>query len=183
MGRTVRRVLTGHKENGKSFIWVDSDAPNRMEIEAMGGLTCTDLWVTNASPADNSGDRDLGDRPIQLEPPPNGSVFRVVDFPPDSSWKDGGDGREAFSAMGAGHAVGDDGDDPGMHITGTTDYAIVLEGEIDMLMDDEDVHLEAGDVIIQRGTNHAWSNRYDKLCRIAFILIDGVDGDGKKRSG
>ena len=70
-----------------------------------------------------------------------------------------------------------------MHSTETVDYGIVLEGEIDMLMDDENIHLKAGDVIIQRGTNHAWSNRYDKLCRIAFILIDGVDEDGMKRSG
>ena len=172
MGRSVRRVLTGHRKNGKSFIWVDGEAPNSMEIEAMGGLTCTDLWVTNGSPAENSGEKDLADRPIQLEPPPNGSVFRVVDFPPDSSWKDGGDGKEAFSAMGASHAADDEGDDPGMHITTTTDYAIVLEGEIWAVMEDGETCLKAGDVLVQRGTMHSWSVRTDQSARVAFILVD-----------
>ena len=68
-----------------------------------------------------------------------------------------------------------------MHSTDTIDYAIVLEGEITMLLYDEDVVLQAGDVIIQRGTNHCWANRSDKLARMAFILIDGVDENGNKR--
>jgi quercetin dioxygenase-like cupin family protein len=88
---------------------------------------------------------------------------------------------KAFGAGGSAHLVVKGARHPFMHRTETLDYAIVLEGEIDMLLDDEDVHLKAGDVVIQRGTNHAWANRYDKVCRVAFVLIDGVDTDGKKR--
>ena len=65
--------------------------------------------------------------------------------------------------------------DPGMHRTRTIDYAVIVSGEIDLLMDDTDVHLQAGDVVVQRGTNHAWVNRGEHPCRIAFILIDAKD--------
>ena len=60
-----------------------------------------------------------------------------------------------------------------MHRTETIDYAIVLSGEIDMVLDETDVHLSEGDVVVQCGTNHAWVNRSSQPCRIAFILIDG----------
>ena len=174
MDRIVRRVLTGTDEKGRSFIWKDENAPNRMEVAAMGGLTVTDLWVTGGPVADNSGDKDLADRPIQFEPPPQGSVFRVVDFPPDSTWQDGADGREGFEAIGAGHAAADGSDDPGMHITRTTDYAIILEGEVWAVMDEGETLLKAGDVLVQRGTMHSWSVRTDAPARVAFILLDAA---------
>ena len=63
---------------------------------------------------------------------------------------------------------------PHMHATESVDYAIVLEGEIDMLLDDSEVHLKAGDFLIQQGTNHAWVNRGDRPCKIAFVLIDAA---------
>ena len=59
-----------------------------------------------------------------------------------------------------------------MHRTETVDYAIVMSGEIDMQLDDSEVHVTAGDVLVQRGTNHAWANRGTETCRIAFILVD-----------
>ena len=61
---------------------------------------------------------------------------------------------------------------PFMHRTRSLDYAIVLTGEIDMLLDDSDVHLKAGDILVQQGTNHAWMNHGSVPCRIAFVLID-----------
>ncbi len=174
MASSVRRVLTGTNDKGRSFIWRDEQAPNTMEIEAMGNLRVTDLWVTPGPVADNSGENDLADRPIQLEPPDQGTVFRVVDFPPDSTWKDGADGHAAFDAMDASHAAADGHDDPGMHITRTTDYAIVLEGEIWAVMDEDETCLKAGDVLVQRGTMHAWSVRTDAPARVAFILVDAA---------
>jgi quercetin dioxygenase-like cupin family protein len=84
------------------------------------------------------------------------------------------DGRSAFAEMGAADNIVDDARHPFMHRTDSVDYAIILTGEIYMLLDDEDVLLKAGDVVIQRGTNHAWSNRGTETCIIAFVLVDGV---------
>jgi mannose-6-phosphate isomerase-like protein (cupin superfamily) len=110
-------------------------------------------------------------RKIPLQPPIGGSVFRVVEFAPDA---DTPDGPGVAEQLGAHQAEGSAARHAGTHRTDSIDYAIVMSGEIDMLMDEEkdDVHVKAGDVIIQRGTNHAWANRGDKPCQIAFILID-----------
>src|SRR5581483_4945464 len=131
------------------------------------GVVSTLVWVTDETPADISGSADRAAREIGVPPPPNGSILRVVDFPPES----GARSREAILAeMG----VSDHGAarHPGMHRTRSVDYAVVLEGEIDMLLDDTEVHLEAGDVLVQQGTRHAWVNRGTIACRIAFVLID-----------
>lgn len=171
MGKQVRRVVTGHNAEGKSCVLVDGPAPNAMEMESMAGLTVTDLWETKGAPADNSGNADNADRPIRLEPPENGSVFRVVDFPPDALYKNKADAKEGFDSIGAGHAVDTDSADPMMHTTATTDYAIVLEGEVWAVMDEGETLLKAGDVLVQRGTNHSWSVRTDESARVAFILV------------
>ena len=174
MARAVRRVITGHNAEGKSCILVDGPAPNAMEMESAGGLAVTDLWETKGAPADNSGSADNADRPIRLEPPENGSVFRVVDFPPDKLYKDTANAEESFSSIGAGHAVDTSSSDPMMHTTATTDYAIVLEGEVWAVMDEGETLLRAGDVLVQRGTNHSWSVRGDEPARVAFILVSAA---------
>ena len=120
-----------------------------------------------------SSDKDRV-RAVGVPPPPNGSILRIVDFPPvsgeikvdnETMIKEMG---ISAKAEGKGKHIGH----PFMHRTKSIDYAIVLEGEIDMLLDDSEVHLGAGDVLVQRGTNHAWVNRGTKRCRIAFVLID-----------
>jgi hypothetical protein len=169
-GRKIRRLVTGHDENGRSKFIMDGETKAVLEIEAMGGLTSTDLWETFESPADNSGDKDNADRDVHLEPNAHGSIFRVVDFPPDSAWKDNGDGAAAFAAMQASHAADPTSDDPGMHKTDTVDYALVLDGEIWAVMDTDERLMKAGDALVQRGTNHAWSNRTEKDCRVMFVL-------------
>ncbi len=174
MGKGVRRVITGHSADGKSCILVDSQAPNVMDMDSMAGLRVTDLWETKGAPADNSGNADNADRPIRLEPPENGSVFRVVDFPPDALYKDHADAEEGFASIGAGHAVDTTSADPMMHTTATTDYAIVLEGEVWAVMDEGQTLLKAGDVLVQRGTNHSWSVRSDEPARVAFILVSAT---------
>ncbi len=174
MGRKIRRVVTGHNAQGRSCILMDGNAPNTMEMASMPGLVVTDLWETKGSPADNRGDKDNADRPIRLEPPPGGSVFRIVEFPPDAAWKGKASGSEAFDSIGAGHAVAEGSDDPMMHVTHTTDYAIVLEGEVWAVMEDGETRLQAGDVLVQRGTVHSWSVRTDRPARVAFILVDAA---------
>ncbi len=174
MATKVRRVITGHNADGKSCILMDGPAPNAMEMQGMAGLRVTDLWETKGAPADNSGSADNADRPIRLEPPENGSVFRVVDFPPDRLYKDQANAEAGFESIGAGHAVDTGSADPMMHTTATTDYAIVLEGEIWAVMDEDETLLKAGDVLVQRGTNHSWSVRGDTAARVAFILVSAA---------
>lgn len=174
MGKKVRRVITGHNADNKSCILMDGHAPNSMEMGSMAGLLVTDLWETTVTPADNSGEKDNADRPIRLEPPANGTLFRMVEFPPDSTWKNTASGLEGFESIGAGHVVNQTSDDPMMHVTMTTDYAIVLEGEVWAVMEEEETLLKAGDVLVQRGTMHSWSVRGDKTARVAFILVNAT---------
>jgi len=77
--------------------------------------------------------------------------------------------------MGASQAIVENARHPFMHRTNSVDYAVIVKGEINMLLDDTEVPLKAGDVVIQRGTNHAWSNQSKETCLIAFVLIDAVD--------
>jgi len=112
------------------------------------------------------------DRPVAVPPPANGSILRVVDFPPEGTVKT--DNAAVLREMGiaAGTAPVRHAH---MHRTRSIDYAIVLSGEIDMLLDDSEVHLKAGDMLVQRGTIHAWVNHGKEPCRIAFILIDAKE--------
>ena len=168
----IRRVVTGHDAAGKSVFIMDGDATAVKEMESMPGLALTDLWQTNGAPADNAGNADAADRPVVLEPPSNGTIFRIVEFPPDSAWRDNAEAREAFESIGAGHAPDQSSDDPMMHKTSTVDYLIVLKGEIWAILDEGETCLKPGDVMIQRGTNHSWSVRTDEPCLLAAILVN-----------
>ena len=161
----TRRIVTGHRD-GKAVVLFDGAAPNR-RVRQASGLVSTLVWVTDESPADISGTADRAQREIGVPPPTNGSVFRVVEFPPEGREMS----REAvLKEMGLSQQA--DSRHAGMHRTRSVDYAVVMEGEIDMVLDDSEVHLVAGDVLVQQGTNHAWVNRGSKPCRIAFVLID-----------
>ena len=168
----IRRVVTGHDMNGKSVFLMDGPAPNVKEMASMPGLALTDLWETSGAPADNGGNADAAARPIRLEPPPRGSILRIVEFPPDAAWRGKADSLEAFKSIGAGHAKDQSNSDPMMHTTATIDYLIVLKGEIVAILDQGETLLKAGDVMIQRGTNHSWSVRGNEPCLLAAILID-----------
>jgi hypothetical protein len=177
VARSMRRVITGHNAQGKSVILSDAPSPHVLELEAMPGLALINLWVTDRSPASNAGPADAAARPVVLEPPARGTIFRVVDFPPDQGMAGKVDRGKAFAAMGAGHAMDQSAArHPGMHKTDTVDYALVLDGEIWAVMDEGETLLKAGDCLIQRGTNHAWSNRTGTPCRVAFILVNADAG-------
>ncbi len=171
MVEKIRRVITGHDENGKSVFIIDGDATAVKEMESMPGLALTDIWQTGGAPASNAGNADAADRPVVLEPPANGTIFRVVEFPPDGQWRDRADARDAFASIGADHATDDTSDDPMMHKTATVDYLLVLKGEIWAILDDSEVCLKQGDVMVQRGTNHSWSVRTGEPCLLAAILV------------
>jgi mannose-6-phosphate isomerase-like protein (cupin superfamily) len=171
MLRKIRRVVTGHDARGKSVIVSDGPSPHVLMIPGRDDFGLTNLWVTDGAPASNVGNADAAARPVVLEPPAGGSIFRVVEFPPDKVAASF-DRKAAFSSMGADHAMDPDASrHPGMHKTATVDYAIVLSGEIWALMDEGETLLKAGDCLVQRGTNHAWSNRSDAPCLVAFILV------------
>ena len=168
----VRRVHTGHDADGKSTIIADGPAPNVKEMASMPGLALTDLWETTSAPADNDGRKDAAARPVRLEPPANGTIFRIVEFPPDSQWRDRADAREAFDSIAAGHAPDKSSADPMMHRTNTIDYIVVLKGEIHAVMEKGETLLKAGDVLVQRGTNHSWSVRGNEPCIIGVVLVN-----------
>lgn len=167
----VRRVVTGHDKDGKSIFLSDGFAPNVKEMESMPGLALTDLWETTKAPASNSGDADAVARPVRLEPPKNGTILRIVEFPPDSAWRGNADAGKAFGSIGAGHAPAAHSTDAMMHKTSTVDYIIVLKGEIYAIMDKSETLLKAGDVLVQRGTTHSWSVRGTEPCIVAAVLV------------
>ncbi|MEM7467447.1 MAG: cupin domain-containing protein [Pseudomonadota bacterium] len=168
----IRRVVSTHDSNGSSVFLSDDDAAAVKEMESMPGLALTDLWVTHTTPADNSGDSDPTLRDIVLEPPAGGTIFRIVEFPPDSAWKNTADGAEAFESIGAGHAQDGGSADPMMHKTSTIDYLVVIKGEIWAILEDDEKCLRQGDVMIQRGTNHSWSVRTEEPCLLAAVLVN-----------
>jgi hypothetical protein len=171
MVERIRRVVTGHDKDGKSIFVVDGKAPNVLEMASMPGVALTDLWRTKTSPASNSGSKDAAAGKIRLEPPGNGTIFRIVEFPPDTAWRQTADAKAAFASIGAGRAPDHASGDAMMHTTATVDYIIVLKGEIYAIMDKGETLLRQGDVLIQRGTNHSWSVRTKEPCVIAAILV------------
>lgn len=180
----VRRVVTGHDADGRSIIVSDGPAPNVNAPGVMPELVARVLWTTDTIPVSNAGNEDAAPADLipPVAPPARGTILRIADFPPDSRY-DGVDVAEMFRQIGGenAHAAGREHGDARhfwFHKTDTLDYAIVLEGEVCALLDEGECLLRPGDVLIQRGTNHAWSNRGDRTCRVAFVLIDALPNGG-----
>jgi hypothetical protein len=171
MAKQIRRIVTGHNAAGKSIIAQDAFATSILEMAAIPGLRVTDLWETTTAPADLISDADPVARPVHLEPTPTGTICRIVEFPPDAALRDRASSREVFASLGASHVADTTSATPMMHKTASVDYAIVLGGEIWAVMDEGETCMKAGDVLIQRGTNHAWSNRSHEPAWVAFILV------------
>ncbi|HZT51757.1 MAG TPA: cupin domain-containing protein [Stellaceae bacterium] len=173
MAKPIRRVVTGHNKAGKSIFLSDGAAPVVVS-RGTASTTVTELWETRGTPASNRGDEDPTQHPYRLPPPKNGTVFRIIEYPPDKVRV------SALRQPGTSHDAAAEGyvrdlantRHPGFHKTDSVDYAIVLSGEIYALMDEGETLLKAGDVLIQRGTSHAWSNRTDEPATVAFVLID-----------
>jgi len=175
MARKIRRIVTGHDASGAAIVVSDSEATNILQRPSRPGVTLTNFWLADGTPAEYDGATETCAGPFVLHPPASGSVFRCVEFEPeDPEVIKTLDGRAAFAEMGAAENIVEGARHPFMHRTNSVDYAVILSGEITMLLDDSEVLVRAGDVVVQRGTNHAWSNRGTETCIIAFILIDGV---------
>jgi quercetin dioxygenase-like cupin family protein len=145
-----RRVVTGHDGGGRSVVLSDGPPPRSHDV---GPAVFHELWNTRAMPAPIApGEPEPTNRPLVTPPDANGTIIRITDIKP----------RERSP----------------MHRTRSIDYGIVLAGEIWLLLDDgSETRLRAGDVVVQRGTDHAWENRSDQLARIVFVLVDGVFTD------
>ena len=172
--KPTRRIVTGHDASGKAVVLMDGPSPHVRQRSA-GGNVLTMLWVTDEMPVDMTGSKDRADTQIGVPPRPNGSIFRIVDFAPSTGIPQPVDHHKMLVEMGIDPATQGYSRHMNTHRTRSIDYALVLEGEIDMLLDDTEVHVKAGDVMVQQGTNHAWVNNGDKPCRIAFILIDAKE--------
>ncbi|HUL92688.1 MAG TPA: cupin domain-containing protein [Burkholderiales bacterium] len=168
----VRRVVTKLDVSGKAVVMIDERA--RLTAPRPPNYAAN-IWVTDKSLPDFSSE-DRGKTKIGLVPPKSGTVFRIVDFAPESQGEQPTDMNHMMKIVGAeAPKKGLPPRHPMMHRTRSLDYAIILSGEIDMLLDEGEVHLRAGDVLVQQATNHAWVNRSGKPCRVAFILIDSQE--------
>ena len=158
MAQTPRRIVTGHDETGKSIFLEDGPTPQFNDANNER-VTYFELWNTEGSPAPIRAvePKEPNDRPLQIPPPPGGSIIRMVDIKPGN-----------YKTM----APRADGKSPAMHRTRTIDYAIVMDGEIWAVLDDDETLMQVGDVLVQRGTDHAWENRSDRPCRMLYILVD-----------
>jgi len=166
--KSTRRIVTGHDSQGKAVVLFDGALPP----QPRGANGVTLLWVTREFPVDAATAADHAQTTIGVPPPDNGTVFRIVEFAPADAHAASIDHNQILRSMGIDPATQGYARHVHTHRTRTIDYAVVLEGEIDMLLDDSEIHVKAGDVLVQQATNHAWVNNGTKPCRIAFILID-----------
>ena len=174
MVKPVRRIVTGHDEKGRSMFLEDAPAPHPFSPSHSPNVGLTNLWLLDAIPASSrEGEPDPTARPFRLEPPVAGNVVRIVEFPPDRE-RNYGNQAEVFGQYGAAQAHDKAARHPGFHKTHSVDYAVVIEGEIWALIDVGETLMTAGDVLIQRGTNHAWANRSDHIARVLFVLNGAV---------
>ena len=144
--KKVRRIVSGHDENGKSMVWMDGYANNVKRPTEH--ITSTLLWSSDEMPIDFLKDEDYGDRILGTAPPENGIRFTILEVAP----------RSIKSIM---------------HRTDTLDYVVCIEGEMIHHLEQETITLKPGDVLIQRGTNHCWENRGDVPARVVVVLVDG----------
>ena len=148
MALQVRRVITGHDGSGRAVVKIDEVAQHLYQGRL--GATVCNVWTTEGFPAGNDGDADAGLRKVGTTIR-NGTIFRILEFAPGVA--------------------------PRNHRTDSVDYIVVMAGEIDMELDDTVVHLQAGDVMVQRGTIHNWVNRGTAPCVLAVVLIDAKSVD------
>jgi len=147
----TRRIVTGHAADGRSIVVEDGAVPN---VRRLPGAQFDEVWASGAAPEPLGlrPDREPTSMAPAIGPAAGGSTIRLIHFPPAASG-----GRRSP-----------------MHRTRTIDYGIVLEGEIVLMLSDSEVILKAGDVVVQRGTDHAWENRSSRDARMAFVLIDAA---------
>lgn len=168
MAHEYRCVVTGRDAGGKSVIVRDTKVPT-------GALGVADFWKTTTCPASPT-DEWLPSDPVQLEPPPGGTIFRFFEIPPQqrglTAEQADRAAAEAFAAADGGHCRVDTRRHPMMHTTSTIDYVVVLKGRVTLLLDEGEVPLSPFDVVVQRGTNHYWLNQNSDPALLMGVLLD-----------
>jgi len=173
----IHRVVTGHDADGKAIVVSNGPLATVRALEAIPGMIFHEVWETRGAPTpvDNGPDPTCG--PLSHQAPAAGALIRFVDFPPDSSYLAQAEARmkQLFTEVNDVEAltVKADSPHPMMHRSEAVDYGVVIEGEMTLVLDDTEVRLTPGSVVVQRGTNHAWANRSDKPCRMLYVQIDG----------
>ena len=165
---TLRRIVTGTNDQGRSHV-VSDGAPFEFG-------TLTEFWATESAPAGYGSDDEVAGRRVKLEPPENGTVFRFFRVDPEDPDKTRDEVDQevatAFSVVGAEHCRPDSSRHPRMHMTSSVDYVVLLQGEVTLMLDDDEVDLKPFDVVVQRGTNHAWINKANVPALLVGILVD-----------
>jgi hypothetical protein len=167
----IRRVVTGLDADNKAVALFDSSLSLN---SGPYGISSVNLWITDSYPPALSFKDDPATKPIGISPPDNGTKFRVVEFPPlDAATEAKMEPNFLMQSVGdRAPTRGKPVKHPLMHRTRSLDYAAILSGEIDMMLDDSVVHLKPGDVVVQQATNHGWINHGTQPCRILFVLMD-----------
>jgi Cupin domain len=181
MPKPFRRIVTTNDAKGRSEVHLDGPATNEL------ATVLTEMWVTDAGLHNHEDRADHAAKSKSLEPPAGGSVFRFFRLPPASAFAGMTEEQreqrmaEVFALMNAAHTRRDVSKSPGMHQTDTTDYIVLLSGKVRLVLDKEERDREPFDVVIQRGTNHAWINTGDEDALMMAVLVD--DGSARRREG
>ena len=169
----MRRIVTGHNDNGKSIVTLDGP-PARSIGEDVGGLF--ELWNTDGNAIITTDVIDRADDEIILSPPRGGTKFRYFQINPLPEGVPEDMLQEiaaySFEKVGAAHHRVDTSKHPAMHKTETVDYIILLKGDVTLILDEEEVDIKPFDVVVQRGTNHAWVNNATEPALLIAVLID-----------
>ena len=178
MPKPIRRIVAGEDDNGVAVALSDGPSPDVKEDPARPGYAATRIWVTESTPAKVSGIKETLHLPHTIEPPKNGSVCRVVEFPPDKVWENSvneSDVAGFFKMMGSPDlsTYNQNSPHPYMEKSESLDFCYIQEGKITLILDKEEVHLNEGDTVVLLGVNHSWSNRNDKPCIVFFSKHDG----------
>jgi mannose-6-phosphate isomerase-like protein (cupin superfamily) len=179
--KAIRRIVAGEDENGKAVALSDGPSPDIREDPARPGYAATRIWVTEETPAKVRGIKETLHLPHTIEPPKNGSVCRVVEFPPDRVWENSvnaSDVSNFFNLMGSPGAstLSSNSAHPYMEKSESLDFCYIQEGKITLVLDKEEVELSEGDTVVLLGANHSWSNRSEKPCIIFFSKHDASSG-------
>jgi mannose-6-phosphate isomerase-like protein (cupin superfamily) len=171
-----RRIVTTNDANGKSEVLFDGPATNTMSI-------LTELWVTQTGPHDHTDRLDHALESKRLEPPAGGTLFRFTRLRPMSAFGEMTEEQreqsiaQMFASWNGAHTRR--GDSGTMHQTRTTDYVIVRSGEVTLVLDKDERELKPFDVVVQRGTNHAWLNKGSNEALLLGVMVD--DGSAVSR--
>ncbi|WP_083745596.1 cupin domain-containing protein [Variovorax sp. KK3] len=168
-----RRIVTGHDAQGRSVIVSDGDAPVMVQADHAPSMGMAEIWRCDGLPPSNAGNADGALLPFSLAPATDGVICRVVHFPPDRelNWS-ADDANATFAQFGGGEVMANEGTrHAAFHRTQTLDFAVVLEGEIVAMMDVGETLMKPGDILVQRGTRHAWANRSARPCRVCFVAV------------